>query len=301
MSFYTRIELEQIRNSREYVDQLLSGQSAESGIDFNSDFNYAISALRRVIYGNASGTGKWYDAVPASLTTLNDASGILKGLIDQNDTDIDNNYADFTNASGIWSSDISNIQTDVVEINSFIGRSDGDLQPTYTSSSYVTQSGSLEQAIGELDNAITTAGIGAETWTQVFNNGSGILDGTNYDIDMQIGSGKSFHLKDSNGNSIYQLDDTNNSVRQLGRRYRRKLPTTINAGSTMTLPGSINYTVDSEFRNLHIFRNGTLLIPGSGVISSDEDFGHYRELNSTQVVINVKIRATEVIDIRSFG
>lgn len=304
MSIYSRIEQVQVRSSREYLDQLDSGILAQSGVDLQSDLNHLFSSVRRIIYGNASGVGKWYDSVPSSLTTLDNASGILSSRIDTNESNISTNASNIssnTSAISSNSSSISSLQTDVGNIDSFIGRGVGESLPTYSSSVYVSQSGSLEQAIGELDNAIATAGVGAETWTEVFNNGSGLLDASTYNADITLGSSTSFIIRDSSGNALYEINDSENSVRSMGRRERLKLGSNIPGGTTVTLPGGIAYTPDSQFRNLQIFRNGALLTPGSGVVSTDEDFGWYRELNSTQIVLNFTLKSGEIIDVKSFG
>jgi len=204
--FFTRVELEQIRNSREYIDGYLHGTHAESGVDLNSDLNHIFSAVRRIIHGNPSGVGNWYDQVPKSLTELNNDVIALSGQI-----------------------------------------VDGD-----------------------------------DTLTDVFNRGSGILDASAHDFDVTLGASTSWYMRDSTNASVYEVNDSDNFVRRLGRRHRLKLSSNVPKGGTLTLPTS--YTLDSEFRNLQIYRNGLLMIPGSGISNSDEEYGHYRELNSTQVI-----------------
>lgn len=216
----TRIELEQIRNSREYFDDLAFGSQAENGVDFNSDFNFAISAIRRIIFGNASGVGNWYDSVPASLSELAAVSGVGT----------------------------------------------------------------------------------KETWTEVFNNGSGILDASSFDIDITLGGSTTYFLSDSLGTKLYEVNDSQNSIRNLGRRtFFLDINNDFNEGSTITIPDNIIYTPDSEFRNLEVRRNGNVLLPGSGISSGDENYNDYRETSSSGIVINFKLKKKEVLEFRTFG
>lgn len=49
---------------------------------------------------------------------------------------------------------VSAAEGDIADIRSFVGAADGDIAPTYTSAAVVTQGGSLEAAVGELDAAV---------------------------------------------------------------------------------------------------------------------------------------------------
>ncbi|MCK5610143.1 hypothetical protein KAR91_50180 [Candidatus Pacearchaeota archaeon] len=123
----TLMELEQLHISRVFNDGRTMGTgAAESGITHSDDFDYVITQIREIIYGaNTSGTGNWYDLVPTNLTELVTSSGVLA--------------------------------TDITEINSFIGRTDGQSAPVYTSTIFVTQGTDLEGAISELDQEFAAA------------------------------------------------------------------------------------------------------------------------------------------------
>lgn len=123
----TLMELEQLHISRVFNDGRTMGTgAAESGVTHSDDFDYAITQIREIIYGaSTSGVGNWYDSVPTSLTELVTSSGVLA--------------------------------TDISEINSFIGRTDGESSPVYTSTVFVPSGTDLEGAISELDQELAAS------------------------------------------------------------------------------------------------------------------------------------------------
>lgn len=321
------IELEQLHISRTFNDgRTLGTAAAESGVTHSDDFDYAITQLREIIYGaSTSGTGNWYDLVPASLTELAASSGFLQTDI----TEI-NSYIGRTDgqsapvytstifvpqgvplSSGVTVLDIElgALSGHLGNVLSFIGAELGDSAPTYTSTVYVPQSTPLEGAIGILDAAINTVsgllgGGGDQTWTEVYNEGSGILDTTNFDADVRLPDGRTWFFNDGTGsNPIAEFTNEQVFIRSLGRRtfYQNPGPGNIAAGTEIVIPNSLTYTPDASGINLEVYRNGVLLLPGSGVTSGDEDYCDYRESSVSGVVFNDKIRPQEVIQFKIYG
>lgn len=262
--FITKLDLEQIRNSTEFIDQYTASESqalAESGADLQSLVNHMLSATKRILSGDTSGIGDWRDSPAASLLELSSASGFLNSQIDQ--------------------------------INVFIGRNSGELNPVYSSTFFITQSGSLEQAIGELDAQLASVGSSG-TWQQHFDNGNGtlVVDGTP-DASIQfIGDGK-WTFGQPGSDTVFSSSGV--LIRALGHRVRTVLPSNLAAGSTVSIPNSLSYTPDLQSRNLYVYVNGNLLMPGSGITSNNEDFRDYRELSSTSIVINEKWKSGWVV------
>jgi hypothetical protein len=284
----SRIELEQIQQNREYLDQYTAAQTqalGESQVDLQGVMNHVFSAIKRVIRSDASGVGDWKDAPAASLYDLNDASGILSGQV-----------ADLINASGILSVDIS-------QINSFIGRADGESNPTYSSNNYVNTNDDVETAIGKLDAqlAYAVAGSGG-SWQQHFDNGNGDLevDGTPQADITFSGDGKwTFNSGQAGLDQVFSSSGC--QLRELGFRKFEVVSSQYNPGDTVTIPDSYTYTPDSEGINLRVFHNGQLLLPGSGVTSTDENYNDYREVNSTSIVTNVKLKTDAVLQFHING
>lgn len=213
----SRIDLEQLRKSTEYQDQLSAGPQNETlGVDFNYDFNATLSAIRRIIHGaNPSGNGNWYDAPSIGLS-------------------------------------------------------------------------GLHQLV--LNNTSTT-------WNQVFDNGSGILNVDIFHADIRFSPGRTWRFTNLTGTTDVMIVSTSGvEIRQLGRREKAVISVQQNPGATLTIPNSALYTFgDSKFRNLRVFRNGQLLLPGSGVVLANEEFNDYRELNSSQIVTNIKLKVDDII------
>ncbi len=225
----TRIELEQIRNNRDYNDTLILGPGAESGIDHSEDFNYTISQLRQII-----GEANWYDAPQTNLSSI-------------------------AAASGTWITD------------------------TQLNAALVALSGQVIDQIVESD-----------TWTQVFERGMGILQASGYNVDIRLSSGRSYNMKDSNSNVVHLVDDTNNLSRRLGRREFYIAPANISAGTQVIIPNGAQYTTgDSKYRNLMVFRNGVLLLPGAG--------NDYTETSISGVTFSAIVRRNDILTFRIFG
>lgn len=296
MSF-TRLELEQIRNARTYDDSLSGGAGAESGVDHASDFNYVISQIRRIL-----GETNWFDAPADDLSTLDSRLTTAESDIFTNAGNIS------TNASNISanSSAIADNDTDIAGLRSFVGQS-GVEAPGYASTYFITQGNDLETAIATLDARLYTASgtlaiAGADTWTQVFNNGSGILDASAYDAVVNLGAGKSWNLKDSGGDILHLASDTEHLLRRVGRRETYVPDAHLSAGDPITIPNSASYTTgDPKYRNLQVYVGGALWLPGSGISSGDENYNDYREASATTIVPNWKIHKGSVVQFRIFG
>lgn len=271
----SRIELEQIQQNREYLDQYTAAESAalaENQVDLQGVMNHVFSAIKRVIRGDASGVGDWKDTPAASLFDLNDASGILRD--DQN------------------------------QINQFIGRADGESQPTYTSTIYVTQNNDLEAAISELDAAVALAVAGSgDTWQAHFSQGSGLLNVGSADPDAQISfltDGRwIMNVNNPGADAVFSASGA--QIRELGFRPFEVVASTYRPGDTVTIPNSRTYTPDADGINLRVFHNGQLLLPGSGVTSGDENYNDYREVNSTSIVTNIKLKTNAVLQFHING
>jgi hypothetical protein len=129
--------------------------------------------------------------------------------------------------------------------------------------------------------------------------GSGLKSGPTLDKDLQavlsqlnkiIGKSNWYESPDI---SLSQVS-ASGAIAPAGREKYITIAT-INAGDQITIPNGTQYTLDSQFRNLQVFRNGFLLLPGSGITQNDSDFGDYRELNNTTIVSNDRIRKNEIL------
>ena len=278
MAQLTLVELEQLHISRVFNDNRVMGTAAaESGVTHSDDFDYAITQLREIIYGaNSSGVGNWYDLVPASLSELAFSSGILNN--------------------------------EITSINTFLCRSVGQDFPLYTSTVFVPQSGCIASGISILDAALASVsgagGGGSSTWTQVFNNGSGILDTTSFNADVRLPDGRTWFFNDGAGaNPIMMINNGQIYARNFGRRtyYQNPGPGNISAGTEIVIPNSILYTPESSGINLEVYRNGVLLLPGSGAVQGNEEFNDYRESSVSGITLNDKLRPNEVLQFKVYG
>lgn len=272
----TLVELEQLHISRFFDDNRTMGTAAaESGSTHSDDFDFAITQIREIIYGpNTSGVGNWYDLVPAGLVDLVFASGVL------ND--------------------------EITSINTFLCRSTGQDNPTYTSTIFVPQGSCIASGISILDMklAAVSGAVSAPTWTNVFDNGLGILDTTNFDPDIRLPDGRTWEFNDGAGaNPIMEITNAQIFARSLGRRsYYQQTPLSVlQAGTEIVIPGGLTYTQDPSGINLNVHRNGVLLLPGTGVTSGDEEFNDYRESSTSGIVLNTKLRGEEVLQFKIFG
>ena len=259
------LDLEQIRDSTEFFDDYTSAQTqalGETGVDLQGLINHMLSATRRIIAGDASGVGDWKDTPTASLLDLNEASGFLNDQIDQ--------------------------------INLFLCRATGESNPIYSSTNFVTQSGCIEQAIGELDAAIS--GIAASgAWQQHFDVGNGQLIVSTIDAEINFtGDGKwTFNFSNPGADAVFSSSGA--QIREFGFRVFDLTPVQLNPGDTVTVPNSLTYTEDADGINLRVYQNGQLLNPGSGVLVTDENFNDYREASSTTIVTNRKFKVGDTI------
>ena len=261
----SRMDLEQIRDSTEFFDDYTSAQTqalGETGVDLQDLINHMLSATRRILAGDASGVGDWKDTPAASLSELNEASGFLNDQIDQ--------------------------------INLFLCRATGESSPIYSSTNFVTQSGCIEQAISELDAAVS--GISASgAWQQHFDVGLGQLDVELIDAEINFaGDGKwTFNFSNPGADAVFSSSGA--QIREFGFRTFDTTPVQLDPGDTATVPDTLTYTQDADGINLRIFQNGQLLQPGSGVLEADENFNDYREASSTTIVTNRKFKVGDII------
>jgi hypothetical protein len=150
----------------------------------------------------------------------------------------------------------------------------------------------LNQAIIALSGQM----IGAETWTDVFENGLGILQASGYNATINLGVGKTWNIKDSTSAIIQKISDTENTALRFGKRATYIAGAQVNAGTEIVIPGALTYTLgDAQYRNLMVFRNGTLQLPGS---DANND---YIEFSATGVKFNIDIRKNDVITFRIFA
>jgi len=277
MSFnddFTLLDLEQIRNSREYIDELPFGPGAESGCDFNEDFNNVLSAIKRIIVGGSGVAGNWYDNPAASIAELAAVSGQ---------------------------------SSDIPCIDQFIGRTPPACDPTYANAFNITQSGNLTQAIGELDAIINNLVMSSGTsLTAAYVAGSGILDMgmTQFPtFNIQMASGNKVEFNNAVGAETLMevcregtVNDSRVLIRSLGEREFIDFSSTIAAGSTVTIPNSKLYTLGDKgtgyYPNMDVYYNGQRMSPGSGLVSGDEQRRDYVELTTGSIRTNRRLRAT---------
>lgn len=227
---FTLVELEQIYNSREYIDGLPAGPGSVSGCDLNSDLNNLFSAVRRVIHGTSpSGKGNWYDAPSIGI------SGLHQQVLDL-------------------------------------------------------------QAI---------SGINLQTWSSVFNEGSGILNTALFDPDVRLPDGTTWFFNDGIGaNPIMEVTNSGVQIRGLGDRVVFKAVVKLNPGDTITFPKG-SYTLGNpatdDYPNLEVNVGGALWAPGSGLVDGDEQRRDYRESTVNSIVTNRKVNQGTRIDVRIYG
>jgi hypothetical protein len=138
--------------------------------------------------------------------------------------------------------------------------------------------------------------IGAETWTDVFENGLGILQASGYNAEVKLGVGKTWNIKDSTNAIIQKISDTENTALRFGKRAVYVAGAQINAGTEIVIPSALTYTLgDAQYRNLMVFRNGTLQLPGS---DANND---YIEFSATGVKFNFAIRKNDILTFRIFA
>lgn len=267
---FTLLELEQIRNSREYQDQRLSGPGAESGCDLNADLNEIFSSIRRIIYGNASGVGNWFDAVPAPLS-------------------------DLVTASGVNQQNITNIET-------FIGKTGPSGQPHFNCTTFYSQNVSLKEATDSLCQALESVSgqvVSATTQTldDVFQEGNGILNVSGFNFDIRIHSNHNINVGDTDGSpDIAIFSQSGVQIRQLGFREHVKLTSNVNPGDILIIPNNRLYTPgdkpSDQYPNLEVYFNGNLFSPGSGINSGDKLRRDYVEHSPSSIKMNRKLQAS---------
>lgn len=241
-----------------------------------------------------------YSGVLHNMITVNEGdiaelqaySGVLHNMISTNETDI----AELQAYSGVLHNMISANEVDISQINTFIGRADGESNPVYSSTTYVTQSGSLEQAVGELDAALLAVSgiiVSSDEWQEVYDNGNGILNvgaggSPKADADIRIADSGVWAFTDASGvTNIMEVYNDQVLIRSLGERVYEELGGVRAANTTFSIPGSKSYTLDSAGRNLRVYRNGQLLLPGAG--------NDYEEVSTTQIKNLDAWRPNEVI------
>ncbi len=261
----SRMDLEQIRDSTEFFDEYTSTETqtlGETGVDLQGLINHMLSATRRILAGDASGLGDWKDTPAASLTDLVDASGYINDQLTQ--------------------------------INAFLCREVGESFPIYSSTNFVTQSGCIEQAIGELDAAVS--GISASGgWQEHFDAGNGqlLVDLIDAEINFAADGKWTFNFSNPGADAVFSSSGT--QIREFGFRVFDPTPSQLNPGDTATVPNSLTYTQNDDGINLRVYQNGQLLNPGSGVVVTDENFNDYRETSSTTIVTNRRFKIGDTI------
>jgi len=148
----------------------------------------------------------------------------------------------------------------------------------------------LHQLVIDLQ-AVSGQAIESQTWTNVFNIGSGILDMSNFDADVRIPDNGTWFFNDGIGGSpIMEITNSGILMREVGFREILTFTTNFAAGATVTIPNGRVYTQGDEasdqYRNLRMYYNTGLLSPGSGVVAGDERRRDYREASTTTVVTN---------------
>lgn len=131
----------------------------------------------------------------------------------------------------------------------------------------------------------------SQSWTDVYDFGSGILNMSAFDADVRIPVGGTWFFNDETGaNAIMEITSSGILIREVGFREIETFTAAKAAGSTVTIPNSRVYTqgdeVTDQYRNLRVYYNGQLLSPGSGVVSGDEKRRDYRESSTTEIVTN---------------
>jgi hypothetical protein len=138
--------------------------------------------------------------------------------------------------------------------------------------------------------------IGAETWTDVFENGAGILQASGYNAEIKLGAGKTWSIKDSTDAIIQKISDTENTALRFGKRAVYIAGAQISADTEIVIPGGLSYTLgDAQYRNLMVFRDGVLQLPGS---DANND---YIEFSATGVKFNFNIRKHDILTFRIFA
>lgn len=138
------------------------------------------------------------------------------------------------------------------------------------------------------------------TWQSHFENGNGSLaiDGTPDANITFIGDGK-WTMGNPGADTVFSASGV--QARSFGFREKLIVNSTFSPGDTITVPNNRTYTPDLEGKNLRVYHNGILLLPGSGVTNVDENFGDYREVNSTSIITNAKIKTNAVVQFHING
>lgn len=196
-------QIAQIKKSALYDDTLYMPGAESSGVNLEDDLNFIRTQLVTILgetnwYDAPAATvnelNAWIGAESGRIDTANDNIDNASGMIDDiqsamgmtdGDTTLtytSTNYIGATDtvelaistldeeagtlASGV-ADNVANIATasgDIDNLQLFCGAADGDTTPTYSSDTWAT--GTLEDAIGELDAALTiTSGLVGEGFT----------------------------------------------------------------------------------------------------------------------------------------
>lgn len=156
-----------------------------------------------------------------------------------------------------------------------------------------------------LDLQAVSGMMNLQTWTSVFNEGSGVLDASLFDPDVRLPDGATWFFKDGAGaNPIMEVTNSGVQIRGLGERVVFKAVSKIDPGDTIVFPKG-SYTLGDpaadDYPNLEVHVGGALWAAGSGVVSGDEQRRDYREASATSIISNRKINQGTRIDLRIFG
>lgn len=159
---------------------------------------------------------------------------------------------------------------------------------------YDTPIASLEELQSQIDALVVASGV-VGSWTEVFNNGHGILDADTYDPDIRLGTGRTLRIANENGSvDFLEVNSTASLIRNLGRREFVEILSNVPANIEILMPNGSQYTLgDVKFRNLEVYRNGVLMLPGSG--------NDYIESSASGVKFAFPLKKKDIIQFRING
>jgi hypothetical protein len=160
----------------------------------------------------------------------------------------------------------------------------------------------LHQQVVALQQA---SGVNLQTWTSVFNQGSGILDASDFDSDVRLPDSRTWFFNDGNGiNPIMEVTNSGILARNIGQRIMFINPIKLEPGDILNFPTGF-YTLGDPFNdrylNLEVRVGGQVWAPGSGINEGNEQRRDYRENTNTSIITNRKISDNTRIDLRIYG
>ena len=175
----------------------------------------AIVANDRILFDNITGANKNVFVVtgtPGSGATLvEDTNTATKGdaLYIQSGTDAGKQ---FSYNGTLWVQQGAASSTEIGFIKSFVGKSaDGNETPDYSSNHVVTDGGSLETAIGELDNKIGTGHTEPVNFIQL---NDAVMKGL-HQLDINLSAARTFHFGSVSGGTAAEVCTTDFSTHHI--------------------------------------------------------------------------------------